>query len=101
MSTNAATAVFTVHNASLTPAVDYEVTVTAEIADEGTDMEGLRVTVAYDGFPATVVVPVFERPERVIRRAVRHLASVLIGCEVANSGSAMRLALRLEHALYK
>ena len=100
MSVNAATTTFTVHNASLTPAVDYEVTVTAEIADKGTDMEGLRVTVVYDGFPATVVVPVFERPERVIRRAVRHLASVLIGCEVANSGSAMRLALRLENALY-
>lgn len=97
MSANTATAVFTVRNASLTPAVDYEVTVTAEIADEGTDMEGLRIAVA----PATVVVPVFERPERVIRRAVRHLASVLIGCEVANSGSAMRLALRLENALYK
>lgn len=64
MSTNTATAILTVHNASLTPAVDYEVTVTAEIADEGTDMEGLRITVAYDGFPATVVVPVFERPDR-------------------------------------
>lgn len=61
MSANTATAIFTVHNASLTPAVDYEVTVTAEIADEGTDMEGLRITVAYDGFPATVVVPVFAR----------------------------------------
>lgn len=35
MSVNTANAVFTVHNASLTPAVDYEVTVTAEIADEG------------------------------------------------------------------
>ena len=101
MSVNAATTTFTVHNASLTPAIVYEVTVTAEIADKGTDMERLRVTVVYDGFPATVVVPVFERPERVIRRAVRHLASVLIGCEVANSGSAMRLALLLEHALYK
>lgn len=101
MSVNAATTVFTVHTANLTPAVVYEVTVTAEIADEGTDMEGLRITVAFDGFPATVVVPVFERPERVIRRAVRHLASVLIGCEVENSGSAMRLALRLENALYK
>ena len=101
MSVNTATATFTVHNASLTPAVDYDVTVTADIADEGTDMEGLRITVACDGFSATVTVPVFERPERVIRRAVRHLASVLIGCEVANSGSAMRLALQLEHALYK
>lgn len=57
MNTNTATAIFTVHNASLTPAVDYEVTVTAEVAD----MEGLRVTVAYDGFSATVVVPVFAR----------------------------------------
>lgn len=32
MNANAATAIFTVCNASLTPAVDYEVTVTAEIA---------------------------------------------------------------------
>lgn len=101
MNANTATAIFTVHNTSLTPAVNYEVTVTAEIVNEGTDMEGLLIAVAYDGFPATVRVPVFERPERVIRRAVRHLASVLIGCEVENSGSAMRLALRLEHALYK
>lgn len=65
MSANTAVAIFTVHDASLTPAVDYEVTVTAEIADEGADMEGLRVTVAYDDCRETVVVPAFERPERV------------------------------------